>query len=68
MLLVDTNVLLAAADTSAAEHSQCSTLLDRETAIAITAPVATESAWMLQNHRDFTVVRPAHCVAFELVP
>lgn len=135
MLLGDTNVLLAAADTSAAGHSQCCTLLDQETGIAITAPVATESAWMIEsrlgaqteaafvasiaageldvidlnsgdwsrcaelietyddlglglvdaspvavaerlgvttiatlNHRDFTVVRPAHCVAFELVP
>jgi predicted nucleic acid-binding protein len=46
-LIVDTNVLLAAADTSAAEHSRCASLLDEREDIAITAPVAAETAWML---------------------
>ena len=135
MLLVDTNVLLAAADRSAVEHSQCAALLDQRTDIAITAPVATECSWMIEsrlgahaeaefvasiatgelelidlirsdwarcadlvgtyhdlglglvdasivavaerlgittiatmNHRDFAVVRPAHCDTFVLVP
>lgn len=135
MLLVDTNVLFAAADRSTAEHSQCAALLDERTEIAITAPVATECAWMMEsrlgpraeaafvesiaaaeiaildltredwsrcaalvheyqdlglglvdasvvavaerlalttiatlNHRDFAVVRPTHCDAFELIP
>lgn len=135
MLLVDTNVLLAAADTSAPEHGRCASLLDVRVDLAITAAVAVETAWMIEsrlgpraeaafvssiaareielvdlnshdwarcaeligtyaelglglvdasivavaerlgvtsvatlNRRDFTVVRPAHCAAFELVP
>ena len=135
MLLVDTNVLLAAADTSTAEHQRCAALLDERTDLAITTPVAAECSWMIEsrlgpqaeaafvtsiatgelavieltaadwarcaalidvfadlrvglvdasiiavaerlevttiatmNHRDFAVVRPAHCPAFELIP
>ena len=135
MLLVDTNVLLAAADTSTPEHQRCATLLDERTDLAITTPVAAECSWMIEsrlgpraeaafvnsiatgelavielttidwarcaeligtytdlglglvdasviaiaerldvttiatmNHRDFAVVRPAHCTVFELIP
>ncbi|HPU38768.1 MAG TPA: PIN domain-containing protein [Microthrixaceae bacterium] len=135
MLLVDTNVLLAAADTSTVEHQRCAALLDERADLAITTPVATECSWMIEsrlgpraeaafvisvatgdlpvielatadwarcaelidtysdlrlglvdasviavaerldvntiatmNHRDFAVVRPAHCPAFELIP
>ena len=135
MLLVDTNVLLAAADTSTAEHRRCAALLDERTDLAITTPVAAECSWMIEsrlgpqaeaafvtsiatgelavieltaadwarcaalidvfadlrvglvdasiiavaerlevttiatmNHRDFAVVRPVHCPAFELIP
>ena len=135
MLLVDTNVLLAAADTSTAEHQRCAALLDERTDLAITTPVAAECSWMIEsrlgpqaeaafvtsiatgelavieltaadwarcaalidvyadlrvglvdasiiavaerlevttiatmNHRDFAVVRPVHCPAFELIP
>lgn len=49
MLLFDTNVLLAAADTSTVEHSRCAALLDERTDIAITAPVATECSWMIES-------------------
>lgn len=48
MLLVDTNVLLAAADTSAAEHQQCAALLDEHEDVAIPTPVAAETAWMIE--------------------
>ena len=49
MLLVDTNILLAAADESAAEHDRCAQLLDDHIDITITAPVAVESAWMIES-------------------
>ncbi len=135
MLLVDTNVLLAAADTSAPEHGRCAALLDERTDLVVTTPVAAECSWMIEsrlgpraeavfvasiatgelvcvdltgpdwargadlietyadlglglvdasiiavaerldlatiatlNHRDFAVVRPSHCDAFELIP
>jgi len=134
-LLVDTNILLAAADTSALEHLRCARVLDDHADLSITAPVAAETAWMIEsrlgpaaesafvgsiaagelavidltpsdwarcselisryhdlglglvdasvvvvaerlgirtiatlNHRDFAVVRPAHCEAFDLIP
>jgi predicted nucleic acid-binding protein len=47
MLLVDTNVLLSAADTSDHDHLRCAELLDARTDVAVTAPVAAETAWML---------------------
>ena len=47
MLLVDTNVLLSAADTSDRDHLRCAALLDDRTDVAVTAPVAAETAWML---------------------
>jgi predicted nucleic acid-binding protein len=135
VLLVDTNILLAAADTSTPEHARCAAVLDDHLDLAITAPVAVETAWMIEsrlgptaeaffvgsiasgeldvidltradwtrcndliatyddlglglvdssviavaerlgittiatlNRRDFAVVRPAHCNAFELIP
>jgi len=135
VLLVDTNVLLAAADTSTSDHDRCAGVLDDHTDLTVTAPVAVETAWMIEsrlgpaaeaafvgsiatgelavlelipadwarcaelisayadlrlgivdasvvavaerlrvitiatlNHRDFAVVRPAHCEAFEIVP
>jgi uncharacterized protein len=135
VLLVDTNVLLAATDASTAEHERCASLLDRRQDLFITSPVAVETAWMIEsrlgpmaeatfarsiavneisvveltlpdwlrcaelietyhdlglglvdasviavaelyglttiatlNHRDFAVVRPSHCEAFELIP
>jgi uncharacterized protein len=135
VLLVDTNVLLAAADVSTPEHRRCAELLDVRTDLVIVTTVATESAWMIEsrlgpraevvfvssiasgeltvieltkadwlrsaqlietyadlglglvdasiiavaerlklteiatmNYRDFAVVRPVHCDAFELLP
>jgi uncharacterized protein len=135
VLLVDTNVLLAAADVSTPEHRRCAGSLDERTDLILVAPVAVESAWMIEsrlgshaeaafagsiargelaivdltsadsvrstqlieiyadlrlglvdasviavaerldvttiatmNHRDFAVVKPSHCNAFELVP
>lgn len=47
MLLVDTNVVLSAADTSDRDHLRCAALLDDRTDVAVTAPVAAEAAWML---------------------
>lgn len=49
MLLVDTNVLLAAADTSTPEHPRCAAILDDHTDLRVTAPVATETAWMIES-------------------
>jgi uncharacterized protein len=135
VLLVDTNVLLASADTSAVEHFRCAQLLDERMDLALVTPVAVECAWMIEsrlgphaesafigsladgdlqlieltsadwarsaqlieryadlglglvdasviavaerlnlttiatlNHRDFAVVKPIHCDAFNLVP
>lgn len=49
MLLVDTNILLAAADTSTADHARCASILDEHPDLAITAPVAVETAWMIES-------------------
>jgi predicted nucleic acid-binding protein len=49
VLLVDTNVLLAAADTSTTEHQRCAALLDERTDLAITTPVAAECSWMIES-------------------
>jgi uncharacterized protein len=135
VLLVDTNVLLAAADSSTREHERCAQLLDQRTDLLITSAVAAETAWMIEsrlgafaesmfvasiakqeivvvdltladwsrastliaeyhdlglglvdasvvavaerlgltaiatmNYRDFSVVRPNHVAAFELIP
>ena len=48
-LLVDTNVLLAAADRSAPEHTICVALLDDHQDLVVTAPVAAETAWMIES-------------------
>jgi predicted nucleic acid-binding protein len=49
VLLVDTNVLLAAADVSTPEHRRCAELLDVRTDSVIVTTVATESAWMIES-------------------
>jgi predicted nucleic acid-binding protein len=49
VLLVDTNVLLAAADTSTPEHARCAAVRETHTDIAITTPVAVETAWMIES-------------------
>jgi predicted nucleic acid-binding protein len=136
VLLVDTNIWLAAADRRSTDHERCSQLLrDHEGDLAAPVPVIAEAAWLIldrlgtgshsrfvhavaygsvqavdlneadwrrcallidtyadlsldlvdaalvavaeglglttvatMNHRDFTVIRPAHCAAFELIP
>lgn len=136
MLLVDTNVFLAAADRRSNAHQSCAGVLrDHEGELAATVPVIAETAWLILdrlgtvsqsrfvhavadhsiepvdltasdwarcaalvdtyadlsldlidasvvavaerlgveqiaslNRRDFTVVRPAHVAAFDLVP
>jgi predicted nucleic acid-binding protein len=80
MLLLDTNVLLSAADTSDRDHLRYAALLDDRTDVAVTAPVAAETAWMLDarlgaaaeiatlNHRDSRVVRSRYLDAFDLLP
>jgi predicted nucleic acid-binding protein len=49
VLLVDTNVLLAAADVSAVEHDRCARLLEEHQDLTVTAAVAVESAWMIES-------------------
>lgn len=136
MLLVDTGVLLAAADSTDRDHKRCADLLaERRGDLNVVSLVVAETAWQIErnlgprseaafvrlitggeltvvdltaadweraanlietyetlrlglvdasivavserlmgttlatlNKRDFTVVRPAHCTAFELVP
>jgi len=135
-IIVDTGVLLAAADTDDTDRDRCSKLLrDHRGDLHVPAPVIPETAWQIErnlgprseaaflrlitsqhlrvidltltdwercidlidtyadlglglvdasviavaerlgvttiatlNHRDFTVVRPAHCDAFHLIP
>lgn len=136
MLLVDTNVWLAAGDRRSRDHHACTTVLaDHAGQLAAPVPVIAETAWLLLDragptaqarflrlitsgqlavidlepddwtrlgelvdvyanlsldvidasviavaerlglttiatldHRDFRIVRPAHCDAFELIP
>ena len=49
MLLVDTNVIVAATDASAAEHIRCAQLLDEHRDLTVTAAVAVGSAWMIES-------------------
>jgi uncharacterized protein len=49
VLLVDTNIILAAADLSAVEHDQCVRPLDQHQDLTLTAAVAVESAWMIES-------------------
>lgn len=65
MLLVDTNVWLAAADRRARDHGQCRQVLeDRRGELASTVPVVAETAWLLldrggaQEQRRFLSLVP----------
>jgi predicted nucleic acid-binding protein len=49
MLLVDTNIFVAAADTSTPEHEQCVAVLDEHSDLVVPAPVAVETAWMIES-------------------
>jgi uncharacterized protein len=68
---------LTAVDLSAAEWLRCVELCDRyrdlrldvmDAAIVAIAERFAVTTIATMNHRDFAVVRPAHCEAFELVP
>jgi predicted nucleic acid-binding protein len=48
VLLVDTNIWLAAGDRRAARHGDCSTLLAEHAGeLAVPAPVIAETGWLL---------------------
>ena len=49
MLLVDTNIFVAAADISTPEHEQCAAVLNEHTDLLVPAPVAVETAWMIES-------------------
>lgn len=49
MLLVDTNILVAAADTSTPDYERCAAVLDEHADIVVPAPVAVETAWMIES-------------------
>ena len=50
VLLVDTNILLVASDTSTRDHKRCAAVLDDKTDLAVSAPVAVVAAWMIESH------------------
>lgn len=45
MLLLDTDILVAAADMSTPEYGPCAAVLDEQADIVVPAPVAVETAW-----------------------
>lgn len=49
MLLLDTNILLASADVSTPEHAECVGLIDGRDDLLVPAPVAVETAWMIES-------------------
>lgn len=49
MLLVDTNILVAAADTSTPEHESCVEVLGGDDDLIVPAPVVVETAWMIES-------------------
>lgn len=49
MLLIDTNIILSAADFASPDHPRCAHLLDDRTDLTVTAPVAAESSWMIES-------------------
>jgi predicted nucleic acid-binding protein len=73
-ILADTGVLLSAADRSEPRHDLCAEVLRRHRGELVVASIVTVAENLAGttiatlNDRDFRVVRPAHCDAFELVP
>jgi predicted nucleic acid-binding protein len=80
VLVVDTGPLVATADRGDKDHAACRALLEGdEGPLVTTAMVIAEAAYLIDrqlgatriatlNHRHFTVVRPRHADAFELLP
>jgi uncharacterized protein len=74
MLLVDTNVWLAAADRRSRDHARCRAVLDEHrTELASTVPVIAETAWLLldrggpeHQHRFLTLVTSGRLQPVEL--
>lgn len=52
MLLIDTNILVAVADTSAPEHRDCVAVTEGRGDLALPTPVAVETAWMIESRLD----------------
>lgn len=51
MIVVDTGVLLAAADADDADHDSCARLLrDHRGRLSTTAPVVPECSWQIEHH------------------
>ena len=48
-MLVDTNILVAAADTSTPEHQVCVSVLDNGEELVVAAPVVVETAWIIET-------------------
>lgn len=81
MLIVDTGVIVAAADRSDTHHKPCADLLENAPGPLVTSPmVIAEAAYLLNrelgpaaevatlDRRHFAVVRPVHTTAFTLLP
>ena len=49
MILVDSGVLIAAADRDEAPHADCAELLRARRDLAVASPVIAEAAWMIEN-------------------
>ena len=49
MLLLDTNILVAAADRSTPEHNGCVAVLESDTDLIVSTPVVVETAWMIES-------------------
>ncbi|MCB1030264.1 MAG: PIN domain-containing protein [Acidimicrobiales bacterium] len=49
MLLLDTNILVAAADRSTPEYERCVAVLDSDTDLIVSTPVVVETAWMIES-------------------
>lgn len=76
MLLVDTNIWLAAADRSSRQHQTCGQLLiEHAHELASTVPVISETGWLLldrngpeSQHRFLTTIAAGHVTVIDLTP
>lgn len=84
MLVIDTGIFVAVADRDEPHHSASVEALRGRNDFVVPAPVIPETAWLIEarlgpdaearfhiatiDRRDFAVVRPRHCDAFELIP
>ena len=72
MLVVDTSVLVAAADNADPDHDRSVQAIDGASPLVTTALVIAERLGVTRiatlDRRHFGVVRPNHTPAFELIP